>query len=148
MSVDYEAVRKTLAGLLQANVSAAQAVHDHEPGDLGTASPVLVVSRRGRGRDPLTFDGHQTHVQLYVDAYFLAAESASGGYTYADGADVVDLVAAQIDALIDNSQVIAAAGWEAVSYDGDSTIEGPGMFNADGIVRWRERLPLSLILFA
>ena len=145
--IDYGKIRRLVADGLRAQVAAAAAVHDHEPGDLGAASPILIVRRRGRGRDRLTARGGQTRVRLTIDAYYLASEAHDGTYTYADAADVVDAVATQIDAWIDANQTSAAGRWEAIAYDGDTTIE-VGVFGADGIPRIRESLDLTLTCFA
>lgn len=146
MSVDCAAVRTRLAALLRTEVDAAQEVLDEEPGDLGAASPLLVVSRRGRGRDRLTLRGGQTRVMLWLDVY-VAASDGGAEYLPADVASVLDTLAQQIDTCIDAHQTDSIAGWEAIAYDADSAIEF-GMFNGDGTPRFRERVGLTLTLFA
>lgn len=147
MSADFEKVRDTFTALIQTHVTAATTVHNHEVGDLGAASPILVISRRGRSRERLSMRGGQTLIKLWLDSYFLAEEMSDGSYTAADAADVIDAVAEQIDQTIDAHQTNNDGRWETISYDGESTIEF-GIFNGDGIPRFRERIALSFTVFA
>ena len=146
MSADLAALRHTFGDLLRTQVSAAQTVFDEEPDDLGAASPILVLSRVGRGRPRLSMRGNQTQARIAIDCYYLAGQGESG-YTATDSADVIDLVAQQIDTVIETHQVSNAGGWEAIAYDGESIVEF-GIFNADGIPRFRERVPLLFTVFA
>ena len=146
MSADLAALRHTFGALLRTHVSAAQTVFDEEPDDLGAASPILVLSRAGRARPRLSMRGNQTQARIAIDCYF-AASQGEQGYTAADSADVVDAVAQQIDTVIETHQVHNAGGWEAIAYDGESTIEF-GIFGADGVPRFRERVNLIFSVFA
>ena len=146
MSADLAALRHTFGGLLRTYVTAAQTVFDEEPDDLGAASPILVLSRAGRARPRLSMRGNQTQARIAIDCYF-AASQGEQGYTAADSADVVDRIAQQIDTVIEANQVNNAGGWEAIAYDGESTIEF-GIFNADGVPRFRERVNLIFSVFA
>lgn len=146
MSADLATLRHTFGALLRTHVSAAQTVFDEEPGDLGAASPILVLTRIGRGRPRLSLRGGQTIARLAIDCYFVASQGEAG-YTPADSADVLDRVAQEIDTVVDAHQTSAAGGWEAIAYDGESTVEF-GIFNADGIPRYRERVPLTFTIFA
>ena len=131
-------VRAALAALISAGVTSAQSVVDHEPGDLGSASPIIVVSSQGSERPRLTFQGTQSAFSFNVDIFTLAAETESGAYTYADSADVVDASSAT------NQE---NGVWSQVNYAGVSTIDF-GVFNADGIFRFRERIPVRVTLFS
>ncbi len=146
MAADRTAIRLQLQTLLQNSVTAAQRVDAQEPGDLGSASPVIVISSRGSGRKRLTFQGSALMAKLWLDVYTLAAESTDGTYTYADSAEVIDTIEAQIATVFDGHQRNLPAGWEALDYDGDSTIDF-GVFGADGILRFRERIPIVVTIF-
>lgn len=147
MSASRKTVRETFAALLAANMPAVQAFHDHEPGDLGAATPIVVVSSASSQRQRMTFQGSRLSVTLNVDIYTLAAESAGGSYTYTHSADVIDTCEQQLAAVIDANQKNVTASWEAVDYAGTSTIEF-GVFNADGIPRFRERIPIQIEVYA
>ncbi|MBK8200215.1 MAG: hypothetical protein IPK75_17860 [Acidobacteria bacterium] len=144
MSIDCGALRHRFAALLRTYVPAAALVFDAEPGDLTDASPVLVVDRGNRARPRLTLRGGQTAVLLYVDCYITVA-TGDPGYTAADQADARDAVAQQIDTFVDTHQTDSLGGWEAID-QGESSIE-LGIFNDDGISRFRERVPLTITLF-
>ena len=144
MSVDCAALRHTFGDLLRTHVPAAAAVFDEEPGDLTDASPALVISRAGRNRPRLSMRDGQTLVTLYLDCFFTASAGADG-YTAADSADTIDAVAQQIDTLIDSHRTNRQGGWQAIA-QGDSAVE-LGIFNADGVLRFRERVPLTFTLF-
>ena len=146
MSADLATLRHTFGALLRTHVTAAQGVFDEEPDDLGAASPILVLSRAGRARPRLSMRGNQTIARIAIDCYF-AASQGEAGYTAADSADVVDAVAQQIDTVVESHQVNNPGGWEAIAYDGESAIEF-GIFNADGIPRFRERVNLIFTVFA
>mgnify|MGYP007071096594 FL=1 len=77
-----------------------------------------------------------------IRVYTVAAKTAAGAYTYADSADKVDALEAQIRSAILTNPL----RWEACRYDGDSTIE-LGIFNSDGIWRYREEIPIAITLF-
>jgi hypothetical protein len=145
MTANRATIRSALASLISAGVPSAQVVYDHEPGDLGSESPVIVVSSQGSERPRLTFQGTQSAFSFSVDIFTLAAESASGAYTYADSADVVDACEAELAALLANNQENGI--WSQVNYAGPSSIDF-GIFNADGIFRFRERIPLRITLFS
>lgn len=138
-------VRASLASLITAYMTSAQVVYDHEPGDLGADSPIVVISSQGSERPRLTFHGNQSAFSLSVDIYTLAAETASGTYTYAQSATVVDDCEAQLATLIAAQQENGI--WSQIQYAGPSTID-VGLFNADGIFRFRERIPLRVTLFS
>jgi ethanolamine utilization protein EutA (predicted chaperonin) len=146
MSHSRKLVRETFASLLASTMSAVQTVHDHEPGDLGSASPVVVVSVASERRGPMTFEGRRLTLVLNVDIYTLAAEGNGGGYTYADSADVIDTCAEQLADVIDANQQNSKASWEAIDYAGQSIIEF-GIFNDDGIPRYRERVPIQIEVY-
>ena len=137
MSIDYEEARKDLAQLLRQTVTAAVTVFDDEPDDLTAASPILVVSRMGRTHPRLTFRGGKTLVTFAVDCYIVPGD----GY-----AALLDQVAHQVDATVDAYQVYEIGGWQAIELE-QSTVEN-GIFNADGMLRFRERTPLTLTFFA
>lgn len=138
-------VRSALATLISTYVTSAQIVYDHEPGDLGSESPVIVVSSQGSERPRLTFQGNQSAFSFSVDIFTLAAETASGSYTYADSADVVDACEAQLAELIASQQ--ENGFWSQIQYAGNSQIDF-GIFNADGVFRFRERILLRITLFS
>lgn len=146
MSADLATLRHTFGELLRTHVTAAHEVFDEEPDDLGAASPIVTLSRAGRARPRLSMRGNQTLARLAIHCYFLASQGENG-YTAADSADVIDAVAQQIDTVIEAHQVSRAGGWEAIAYDGESTIEF-GIFNADGIPRFRERVSLIFTVLA
>lgn len=146
MSIACAAVRTRLADVLRAQVVAAAQVVADEPGDLGTDSPLLIVSRRGRGRSRFTFRGGETRVLLWLDVY-VAASDGSAGYLPDSVADVLDVVAQQIDAALDAHQVDSLGGWQAIEPDADSAVEF-GMFNGDGTPRFRERLGVTIRCYA
>ena len=146
MSADCVAARTRLADLLAHDVSAAAVVFPSEPGDLGADSPVLVVSRRGRGRSRFTMRGGETRILLWLDVYVLASDGGSD-YLPDDVAAVLDQVAQQIDTSLDAHQTDSIGGWQAIEHDADSTVE-LGQFNGDGIPRFRERVGLTLRIYA
>lgn len=146
MSADFALVRTRLADLLRADVPAAETVFPDEPGDLGAGTPLLVVSRRGRGRSRFSFRGGETRVMLWLDVYVVASDGTNG-YLPDDVAAVLDTVAQQIDTCLDAHQTDAAADWQAIEHDADSTVEF-GQFNGDGVPRFRERLGLTLRVYA
>lgn len=139
---DRGQTRHDLAAMLRAHVSLAAAVFDQEPGDLGAKTPILVVESRSAGMTPLTLRAGQFVFRYYIRVYTVAAKTASGAYTYADSADKVDAVEAQIRSAILTNPL----RWEACRYDGDSTID-LGIFNGDGIWRYREEIPIAITLF-
>jgi len=138
-------IRTALASLITAYVTSAQIVYDHEPGDLGSDSPIIVLASQGSDRPPLTFQGNQSAFSFTVDIYTLAAESASGAYSYSASATVVDSCEAQFAALIAASQ--ENGFWSQIRYAGPSQIDF-GIFGADAIPRFRERIPLRITLFS
>lgn len=146
MSANFVAVRARVAELLRAEVTDAEDVFDQEPGDLGAGTPLIVVSRRGRGRSRFTFRGGETRVLLWLDVYVVASDGTNG-YLPDAVADVLDSVAQQIDTCIDAHQTDSTGGWEAIEVDADSTVEF-GMFNGDGFPRFRERLGLIFRVYA
>jgi hypothetical protein len=147
MSSNRATIRAQLRDLLAAGVPAAQTVHAAEPGDLGSGSPIIVISSRGSNRARMTFAGSRLTAKFFVDIYTLAAETSDGDYTHADAADVLDEVEAQIAATFDSYQRKTPNGWEALDIDGESTVEF-GVFGADSIPRFRERVPISVSVFA
>src|SRR4051794_36956942 len=128
MTANRATIRTALATLIAAYVTSAQTVHDHEPGDLGSASPIVVIASAGSERPRLTFQGIQSAFSFTLDIYTLAAEAASGTYTYADSADVVDACEAELAALIASQQ--ENGFWSQIQYAGPSQIEF-GVFGAD-----------------
>jgi hypothetical protein len=146
MAASRLTIRKQLKAFLEASVTAAQRVDENAPGDLGSASPIIVISSRGSGRPRMTFQGSQLGAKFYLDVYTLATESDDGTYTQADAADVVDLCEAQIATVFDSHQRNLPSGWEALDYDGDSEIQF-GFYGADGIPRFRERIPIAAAVF-
>jgi hypothetical protein len=147
MSANRKTIRLQLRDLLAAGVPAAQVVYAEEPGDLGSASPIIVISSRGSNRTRMTALGSQLRAKLYLDIYTVAAEVAEGAYSHADAAEVIDDCEAQIAAVFDSHQRSAPNGWEALDIDGESTVEF-GVFGVDGIPRFRERLPISVAVFS
>jgi hypothetical protein len=145
MSANRSVIRQQLAAMLASAIPSAQTVFDHEPGDLGSASPVIVVSSASASRPNMTFQGNSATFMFMVDIYTLAAETASGSYTYADSADVVDACEAELAEFVASNQEIGA--WNRIDYAGPSQIDF-GLFNADGILRFRERVPLTITLFS
>ncbi len=137
--------RLALANLIRASVSSAQTVYDHEPGDLGSASPIIIVASGGSERPRLTFQGTSSVFSFSVDIYTLAAETESGAYTYSDSANVVDACEAELAQLFANSQENGI--WSQIQYASPSQIEF-GIFGADGIPRFRERIPVRITLFS
>jgi hypothetical protein len=145
VTANRSTIRTALAQLITAYVTSAQTVHSHEPGDLGSDSPIVVIASQGSDRPRLTFQGNQSAFSFAVDIYTLAAESASGAYSYADSANVVDACEAQLAALLAAQQENGV--WSQIQYAGPSQIEF-GIFGADGIPRFRERIPLRITLFS
>ncbi len=143
MAANRNALRAHLRSVLQAQVSAAQAVHSNEPGDIGGASPVLIISSRGSRRSRMTFQGSALSALLWLDVYTLAAQSSTGSYAYADSADVIDDLESQIATALEHSQEDGI--WNRIDYDGDSEIE-IGIW--DGIPYFRERIPLKIEVYA
>lgn len=143
MSASRETIRTQLADLIRANVTSAAAVEDAEPNDLGSATPLVVVSVVGGSRPRLTFANSQLKAKLVVDIYVILAD----GQTVCDAketARMLDAVEADIAAVVERHQR-HGVGWEAVDW-GESTIE-TGIFNEDGILRARERIPLTISVF-
>lgn len=138
-------IRAALAQLISTYVTSAQTVHANEPGDLGSNSPVIVIAAQGSDRPRLTFQGNQSAFGFSVDIYTLAAETESGAYTYADSADVVDACEAELAALIAAQQ--ENGFWSQINYAAPSQIDF-GIFGADGIYRFRERIPVRITLFS
>lgn len=147
MSSTRKTIRAQLRDLLAAGVPAAQSVLAAEPGDLGSASPIIVIGSRGSSRSRMTFAGSQARFKLFLDIYTLAALAGDDTYTHADAADVIDDCEAQIAAVFDSYQRKAPNGWEALDIDGESTVEF-GVFGADSIPRFRERIPIVVSVFA
>jgi hypothetical protein len=145
MTANRSTVRAALAQLISAYVTSAQTVHANEPGDLGSDSPVIVIASQGSDRPRLTFQGNQSAFAFSVDIYTLAAETAAGAYTYADSADVVDACEAELAALIASQQ--ENGHWSQIQYAGNSQVDF-GIFGADGIYRFRERVPVRITLFS
>ena len=145
MSANRSTVRSQLATMLVSAMPSALTVHDHEPGDLGTASPVVVVSSQGSDRPRMTFQGNSSVFTFNVDIYTLAAESETGSYTYDTSADVVDACESQLAAFVAANQENGV--WSTIQYAGPSSIEF-GIFNADAVPRFRERIPLTVTLFS
>ena len=146
MAASRITIRKQLRAFLEASATSAQRIDASEPGDLGSASPIIVVSSRGSGRSHMTFQGSQLKAKLFLDVYTLAAESADGTYTQAEAADVMDMLEAEIATVFDSHQRNLPSGWEALDYDGDSAIEF-GFYGADAIPRFRERIPITVTVF-
>ncbi|MDQ2995463.1 MAG: hypothetical protein M3R61_00185 [Chloroflexota bacterium] len=145
MTANRATVRSALASLITAYVTSAQIVYDHEPGDLGTASPIVVLASAGSDRTRMTFQGNQSAFSVAIDIYTLAAETASGAYSYADSADVVDACEAELADLVASQQ--ENGFWSQITYAGPSSVEF-GIFGADGIPRFRERIALNITLFS
>lgn len=145
MSANRATVRAQLAAMLTSAMPSAQTVHDHEPGDLGTASPVVVVSSQGSDRPRMTFQGNSSTLSFAVDIYTLAAETESGAYTYAHSANVVDQCEAELAAFVAANQENGV--WSTIQYAGPSSIDF-GILNADAVPRFRERIPLTITVFA
>lgn len=143
MAANRKTLRSHLQAILQTQVPAAQAVYKNEPGDIGGASPVLVLDSRGSRRSRMTFQGSQLGALLWLDVYTLAAQSSTGSYTYADSADVIDDLESQIATALEHSQEDGV--WNRIDYDGDSQIEF-GIW--DGIPYFRERIPLKIEVYA
>lgn len=139
---DRGQTRHDLAAMLRAHVSLATAVYDEEPGDLGAKSPILVVESRASGMSPLTLKAGQFVFKYFIRVYTLAAKNATGTYTYADSANKVDALEAQIRSAILTNPL----RWDACRYDGDSSI-ALGIFNSDGLWRYREEIPIAITLF-
>lgn len=135
-------IRHALGALFRLHVPAAQEVFDEPPGDLGSGSPLLVLESRGSARGRLTFQGGKAIFKFWLHIYTLAAETAAGNYTYADSANLIDDLEAQIADLVTANP----ARYEAFGYDGESTIEF-GILNNDGIWRFRESIPLAITIF-
>lgn len=146
MSANRKAVRHLLANLLRTAMTSAQTVYDHEPGDLGSASPIVVISSDSSDRPRLTFQGNQSTFYFNVDIYTLAAESATGTYSYADSADVVDDCEQQLATCVEANQ--ENGSWNRIAYAGRSSPIEFGVFGADGIPRFRERIPLAVVVYA
>jgi hypothetical protein len=146
MAADRGVIRAQLQTFLLSSVTAAQRIDKNETGDLGSASPVIVISSRGSSRSRLTFQGSRLNAKLWLDIYTLAAETTDGEYTYADSADVIDTCEAQIATVFDSHQRNLPAGWEGLDYEGDSAIDF-GFFGADGIPRFRERIGIVVTIF-
>lgn len=138
-------VRAALAQLITTYMTSAQTVHANEPGDLGSASPIVLIASQGSERPRLTMQGNQSTFSFSVDVYTLAAESASGGYSYDDSANVVDACEAELAALVAAQQ--ENGFWSQIQYASPSQIDF-GIFGADGIYRFRERIPLKITLFS
>jgi len=152
MSVNPTTIRTTLAELLRAGCPDAMRVYPDEPGDLGKKSPIIVLSRRGRGRNKQgqALRTFQTKIKLWLDVYVAAPDGRD--YTDAEAAALLDTMAYQIDAVIDQYQTAIdsetqAKLWQAIEYDIDSEIEF-GIFNDDGVPRWREHMGLVVTVFA
>jgi hypothetical protein len=145
MSANRRTIREQLTAMLASAMPSALAFFDHEPGDLGSASPIVVVSSQGSNRPRMTFQGASAIFSFTVDIYTLAAESATGTYTYADSADVVDACEAELAAFVAANQENGA--WSTIQYAGPSQIEF-GAYNADSILRFRERVPLTITLLS
>jgi len=145
MSANRRTVREQLTAMLALNMPSAQAFFDHEPGDLGSASPVVVVSSQGSNRPRMTFQGASAAFSFAVDIYTLAAETATGAYTYADSADVVDSCEAELAAFVAANQENGV--WSTIQYAGSSQIDF-GSYNADSILRFRERVPFTITLLS
>jgi len=144
MAASRKPLRAALQTLLQTQVSAAQAVYKNEPGDIGGASPVLVISSRSSRRSRMTFQGSQLGAKLWLDVYTRAAESASGTYTYADSADVIDDLESQIATALEHAQENGT--WNTINYDGESEDIELGIW--DGIPYFKERIPLVIEVYA
>lgn len=144
MAANRKPLRAALKTLLETQVSAAQAVHKNEPGDIGGQSPVLVISSRNSRRGRMTFQGSQLGAKLWLDVYTRAAESASGSYTYADSADVIDDLEAQIATALEHAQENGV--WNTINYDGPSEDIVIGIW--DGIPYFKERIPLVVEVYA
>lgn len=142
MSASRDDLREQLAAYLRVHATAAASVLAYEPHDLGTASPLIVLSSGGSVRTRKTLQGSQLTATIYVDIYTVAAEATNGVATDAATADVMDLVESQVAAAVDAHQT-HATGWIALEYGGASTIEF-GIFNDDATPRFRERIPLAV----
>jgi hypothetical protein len=142
MAANRKNLRAALQTWLQGQVTSAQAVHKNEPGDIGGASPVLVISSRGSRRGRFTFQGSALGGKLWLDVYTLAAESSTGTYTYADSADVLDDLEAQIAGAFEKAQENGI--WNTLNYDGESTIDF-GVW--DSRPYFRERIPIVAEVF-
>lgn len=145
MTANRATIRTALASLITAYVTSAQTVHPNEPGDLGTESPIVILSSQGSDRSRMTFQGNQSALNFSVDIYTLAAETASGAYSYDNSADVVDACEAELAALVAAQQENGT--WSSILYTGPSQIDF-GIFGADGIYRFRERISLKITLFS
>lgn len=140
MTTSRQSIRTQLAALLAANVPSAQAVYAYEPGDLNGQSPVLVIASAGSERMWRSHGTPHLRVYLTVDVYTRAAESATGGYTYATSADVIDTVEAQIATTIDAHQTEPGL-WVGITYADRSLVEF-GLW--DALPYFRERIPLQI----
>jgi len=144
MSSSRSAVRRQLAALLTVNVSAAQVVYNHRPGDFGGQSPAVVVGSGGSERPRLTFEGCLATFYLDVDVFTLTAEAAvSPTYTPTDSEDAGDLVEQQIAQVIEDNQ--KSTLWNKIDYASRSTTSFVGV---DGLEYKRERIPLALQVYA
>jgi len=143
VSASRETIRTQLAGLIRQNVPSAAGVVEAEPNDLGSASPLVVVSVAGGGRPRLTFSGSKLAARLYVDIYVVLADEQSA-YDAIEAAHMLDQVECDIATVVDAHQR-HGVGWEAVEW-GDSTID-TGIWSEDGILRARERIPLTITVF-
>jgi hypothetical protein len=142
MSSSRKAIRQQFALLLQANVTAAQVIYDHQPGDFGGQSPAICVGSAGSERTRMSFRGSRLTCYLDVDVFVLTADGTSV-YTQADAENALDDVEAQLAACLDDVQ--QAAGWEAIDYAGRSQTD---FLIVDGKEYKRERIPIQIQIFS
>lgn len=143
MSSNRKAIREELASILGGQVSAAQVVYNHQPGDFGGQSPAICIGSAGSERPRMTMRGNQATFYLDLDVFVLTAEAASSSYTQADSEDALDDVEAQIAQVVATFQETNI--WNTLDYSGRSETD---FVIVDGKEYKRERIPLQVGVFS
>lgn len=138
-SISREVARKAFAGLLDTALvdsGIAQAVYDHQVGDFGGASSVVVVTSGGIMRERQSFGTCWANAYM-LDCYLFVLYSATG-WTEADAEDKIDdLEAAFADVVMSGTD----AAWDQMVYEETTSL---GVVSIGGVPYRRELIRVRL----
>lgn len=136
-------VRKGVADLLRANVTAAQVIYHYQEGDFGGASPVVRVTSAGSSRPRLTLRGQKTFFFLGIEVFVLYRdENNPSAWTPENAEDALDDVEQQVSQILIGSHNTPL--WNDITFEARSMID---TIVLGGVTYVYEVIPIQVEVF-
>lgn len=138
MSSSRKDVRQALAGVLDREVTSAQAVYAFQKARIKGQTPVLCVTSAGSAREALTMQGSAAAFRLDINVFVLYSDGST--WTEEQAEDMLDDLEQQIADVCDRYRV--SNKWARLAYAEPSDARTPIVL--EGVTYLHEVIPVEI----